>query len=105
MTGARIVGCTHINAQTAVLIETLVALGAQVSKFEFSRGIAQVCSNANESRLKTDISLGKKLLRSFGAFLQSFFAMFATFGAQCTAHWGRNTKNTENRVPKMTKIR
>ena len=31
LTGARIVGCTHINAQTAVLIETLVALGAQVS--------------------------------------------------------------------------
>jgi len=28
--GARIVGCTHINAQTAVLIETLVQLGAQV---------------------------------------------------------------------------
>jgi len=28
--GARIVGCTHINAQTAVLVETLVALGAQV---------------------------------------------------------------------------
>ena len=26
----RIVGCTHINAQTAVLVETLVALGAQV---------------------------------------------------------------------------
>ena len=30
LTGARIVGCTHINAQTAVLIETLIALGAQV---------------------------------------------------------------------------
>ena len=30
MTGARIVGCTHINAQTAVLVETLIALGAQV---------------------------------------------------------------------------
>jgi adenosylhomocysteinase len=29
--GAKIVGCTHINAQTAVLIETLIALGAQVS--------------------------------------------------------------------------
>lgn len=28
--GAKIVGCTHINAQTAVLIETLIALGAQV---------------------------------------------------------------------------
>jgi len=28
--GARIVGCTHINAQTAVLVETLVYLGAQV---------------------------------------------------------------------------
>lgn len=28
--GAKIVGCTHINAQTAVLIETLTELGAQV---------------------------------------------------------------------------
>jgi len=28
--GAKIVICTHINAQTAVLVETLVALGAQV---------------------------------------------------------------------------
>lgn len=27
---AKIVGCTHINAQTAVLIETLTALGAQI---------------------------------------------------------------------------
>ena len=32
LTGARIVGCTHINAQTAVLIETLIALGAQVKE-------------------------------------------------------------------------
>ena len=30
LTGAKIVGCTHINAQTAVLIETLTVLGAQV---------------------------------------------------------------------------
>ena len=30
----RIVGCTHINAQTAVLVETLVALGAQVHQVE-----------------------------------------------------------------------
>lgn len=29
---ARIVGCTHINAQTAVLVETLRCLGAQVSR-------------------------------------------------------------------------
>ncbi|XP_043217790.1 adenosylhomocysteinase-like 1 isoform X2 [Amphibalanus amphitrite] len=28
--GAKIVGCTHINAQTAVLIETLISLGASV---------------------------------------------------------------------------
>ncbi|KAK4305781.1 hypothetical protein Pmani_022340 [Petrolisthes manimaculis] len=28
--GAKVVGCTHINAQTAVLIETLVELGATV---------------------------------------------------------------------------
>lgn len=27
---AKIIGCTHINAQTAVLIETLVALGASI---------------------------------------------------------------------------
>lgn len=27
---AKIVGCTHINAQTAVLIETLAILGASV---------------------------------------------------------------------------
>ena len=30
LSGAKIVGCTHINAQSAVLIETLVALGAKV---------------------------------------------------------------------------
>lgn len=30
LVGAKIVGCTHINAQTAVLIETLISLGAQV---------------------------------------------------------------------------
>ncbi|XP_023239421.1 putative adenosylhomocysteinase 3 [Centruroides sculpturatus] len=30
LVGAKIVGCTHINAQTAVLIETLVQLGASV---------------------------------------------------------------------------
>ncbi|MEE6519233.1 hypothetical protein FKM82_030869 [Ascaphus truei] len=29
LAGAKIVGCTHITAQTAVLIETLGALGAQ----------------------------------------------------------------------------
>ena len=28
--GAKIVGCTHINAQSAVMIETLVELGAKV---------------------------------------------------------------------------
>eukprot|EP00095_Tigriopus_kingsejongensis_P008462 snap_masked-scaffold18_size714446-processed-gene-3.6 protein:Tk08462 transcript:snap_masked-scaffold18_size714446-processed-gene-3.6-mRNA-1 annotation:"hypothetical protein SINV_08970" len=30
LVGAKIVGCTHINAQTAVMIETLISLGAQV---------------------------------------------------------------------------
>jgi len=30
LSGAKIVGCTHITAQTAVLIETLICLGAQV---------------------------------------------------------------------------
>jgi adenosylhomocysteinase len=30
LNGAKLVGCTHVNAQTAVLVETLVALGAQV---------------------------------------------------------------------------
>ena len=30
LTGARVAGCLHMTTQTAVLIETLVALGAQV---------------------------------------------------------------------------
>jgi len=30
LSSAKIIGCTHITAQTAVLIETLVALGAQI---------------------------------------------------------------------------
>src|SRR5579862_816478 len=30
LTGARIVGCLHMTIQTAVLIETLIALGATV---------------------------------------------------------------------------
>lgn len=33
--GAKIVGCTHVNAQTAVLIEALADLGAKVSVFCF----------------------------------------------------------------------
>ena len=33
--GARIVGCTHINAQVAVMIETLVCLGAKVRYMMF----------------------------------------------------------------------
>lgn len=28
--GAKIIGCTHITPQMAVLIETLIALGAQI---------------------------------------------------------------------------
>ena len=32
--GAQIVGCTHINARVAVMIETLVCLGAKVSYWE-----------------------------------------------------------------------
>lgn len=31
LTGARIAGCLHMTIQTAVLIETLIALGAEVS--------------------------------------------------------------------------
>ena len=30
LSGARIIGCLHMTIQTAVLIETLVALGAEV---------------------------------------------------------------------------
>lgn len=31
--GARIAGCLHMTVQTAVLIETLIELGAEVSKY------------------------------------------------------------------------
>lgn len=40
---ARIVGCTHINAQTAVLIETLAALGASVRWAACNIYSTQVC--------------------------------------------------------------
>lgn len=33
LTGARIAGCLHMTVQTAVLIETLTALGAEVVNF------------------------------------------------------------------------
>lgn len=34
--GARIAGCLHMTVQTAVLIETLTELGAEVSFLSFS---------------------------------------------------------------------
>lgn len=34
LTGARIAGCLHMTIQTAVLIETLTALGAEVRLFD-----------------------------------------------------------------------
>lgn len=40
---ARIVGCTHINAQTAVLIETLVELGASIRWAACNIYSTQVC--------------------------------------------------------------
>lgn len=35
--GARIAGCLHMTLQTAVLIETLTALGAEVIKIQSHR--------------------------------------------------------------------
>lgn len=35
--GARIAGCLHMTIQTAVLIETLIELGAEVSVFKMKR--------------------------------------------------------------------
>lgn len=34
--GARIAGCLHMTIQTAVLIETLIELGAEVNYFKIS---------------------------------------------------------------------
>lgn len=44
---AKIVGCTHINAQTAVLIETLVELGAQIRWAACNIYSTQVCTNVS----------------------------------------------------------
>lgn len=41
---AKIVGCTHINAQTAVLIETLAALGASFRWAACNIYSTQVCT-------------------------------------------------------------
>ena len=43
--GARIAGCLHMTVQTAVLIETLTALGAEVSSIQTINNIfLNVCS-------------------------------------------------------------
>lgn len=44
---AKIVGCTHINAQTAVLIETLIDLGASVRWAACNIYSTQVCQSIN----------------------------------------------------------
>jgi adenosylhomocysteinase len=43
LAGAKIVGCTHVTAHTAVLIETLVALGAKVRWAACNIYSTQVC--------------------------------------------------------------
>lgn len=47
---ARIVGCTHINAQTAILIETLVELGASVRWAACNIYSTQVRNSISNSR-------------------------------------------------------
>lgn len=42
--GARIAGCLHMTIQTAVLIETLVELGAEVSVEKGSVNLALRCT-------------------------------------------------------------
>lgn len=42
--GARIAGCLHMTLQTAVLIETLTALGAEVIKMQSPKGNASKSS-------------------------------------------------------------
>ncbi len=52
--GAKVAGCTHINAMSAVMIETLVALGAQVrwcacNIFSTQNEVASALAEANVS--------------------------------------------------------
>ena len=47
--GARIAGCLHMTIQTAVLIETLVELGAEVTWCSYSkRRYSSFCLERNE---------------------------------------------------------
>lgn len=54
--GARIAGCLHMTVQTAVLIETLVALGAKVRinfiKIHFQNQIIKFIFTIDYERLK-----------------------------------------------------
>lgn len=58
--GARIVGCTHINARVAVMIETLISLGAKVSSFK--------CYDEIVSNNNVNGALNYKFLKSYPNF-------------------------------------
>lgn len=55
--GARIAGCLHMTVETAVLIETLVALGAEVSPLAFL-----VCGRGKSNVMSLLVGRGSKLV-------------------------------------------
>lgn len=73
---AKIVGCTHINAQTAVLIETLVELGASVRWAACNIYSTQV----NAWHKFHDLNVTLNLIAAFGALFSALSLSLSSFG-------------------------
>ena len=57
--GARIAGCLHMTIQTAVLIETLIALGAEVKWSSCNIFFTQALNMLNKLRILVEHHVGK----------------------------------------------
>jgi adenosylhomocysteinase len=92
LTGARIVGCTHINAQTAVLVETLIALGAQV------KGFFLFCSEIKRPKIFCKSCIKLFFFRQFlFSYADTFFFDILLFFIQ--VRWAAcNIYSTQNEV-------
>lgn len=102
---AKIVGCTHINAQTAVLIETLAALGASLRWAACNIYSTQVTRNEKISLKKIRNFKLKMIFKNevAAALAEAGYPIFAWRGETEEDFWWCIDKcvNAENWQPNM----
>ena len=76
--GAKIIGCLHMTIQTAVLIETLVALGADYNIFVMSRIREAVKAEGIQAGIATAVGRTGGVITSAGIILAGTFAVLTT---------------------------